>query len=74
MSFRVRNVEDFFRVVEKERKRLEKSTRAMCDEADVSSAAYSASVKAKNCTLKNALRYAKVLGLEMRLEWPRSSQ
>ena len=72
MSFRIRNADDFFRVIEKERKRQEKSTRAVCDEADVSSAAYSASARAKNCTLKNALRYAKVMGLEMRLEWPAS--
>ena len=70
MSYRVRTVDDFFRVIEKERIRQEKSTRAVCDEADLSSAAYSASSRTKNCTLKNALKYAKVMGLEMRLEWP----
>ena len=70
MSYRVRTVDDFFRVIEKERIRQEKSTRAVCDEADLSSAAYSASRRTKNCTLKNALKYAKVMGLEMRLEWP----
>ena len=70
MSYRVRTVDDFFRVIEKERIRQEKSTRAVCDEADLSSAAYSASRRTKNGTLKNALKYAKVMGLEMRLEWP----
>jgi hypothetical protein len=70
MSYRIRNADDFFRVIEKERKRQEKSTRAVCDEAAVSSATYSASRTKKTCTLKSALAYAKVLGMEMRLEWP----
>lgn len=70
MSYRVRNTQDFFRIIEKERKRQEKSTRAVCDEADVSSATYSASMKAGSCTLKTALAYAKAMGFEVRLEWP----
>ena len=70
MSYRICNAEDFFRVIEKERKRQEKSTRAVCDEANVSSATYSASMKSGSCTLKTALADAKVMGFEMRLEWP----
>lgn len=70
MSYRVRTTQDFFMIIEKERKRQEKSTRAVCDEADVSSATYSASIKSGSCTLKTALAYAKVMGFEVRLEWP----
>jgi hypothetical protein len=57
-------------VIEKERKRQEKSTRAVSDEANMSTATYSASKKSNSCNLKTAIAYAKVMWLEMRLEWP----
>jgi hypothetical protein len=74
MSYRIRTVDDFFRVIEKERKRQEKSTRAVSDEANMSTATYSASKRGNSCNLKTAIAYAKVMGLEMRLEWPSSSR